>query len=75
MEIVAGKVLEVFDGQILVDDDAFECDPNNHSRFKLRMVPRGGVMKERHGIVCLVLTHGPDPRYEDGPDPKRLGYE
>lgn len=55
MEIPAGTVREVFDGDVLMEDDLVAFDPENPRKFQLRYVPVGRVR-------CLVFTDGPGVR-------------
>ena len=55
MEVPTGVVREVFDGEVLMEDDLVIFDLENPRRFQLRYVP---VRQVR----CLVLIDGPGVR-------------
>ncbi len=55
MEVPTGVVREVFDGDILMEDDLVIFAPENPRRFQLRYVP---VRRVR----CLVFIDGPGVR-------------
>jgi hypothetical protein len=52
MEAPEGVVREVFDGDVLMEDDLVAFDPTNPGRFLLRFVPVEHVR-------CLVFIDGP----------------
>ncbi len=55
MEVPTGAVREVFDGEVLMEDDLLIFDPENPRRFQLRYVP----VKQ---VRCLVFIDGPGVR-------------
>ena len=55
MEAPKGVVREVFDGDVLMEDDLVAFDPENPRRFRLRYVPVRTVR-------CLVFIDGPGVR-------------
>ena len=55
MEAPTGVVREVFDGDVLMEDDLVAFDPDNPRRFQLRYVPV-------EQVCCLVFIDGPGMR-------------
>ncbi len=55
MDVPTGVVREVFDGEVLMEDDLVAFDPENPRRFQLRYVP----VKQ---VRCLDFIDGPGVR-------------